>query len=58
MVVLELKDRQATVTLSVDEAQLICVMSQYWIEELPSDSPLAIHLSQQLRDLACKFDIH
>ncbi len=55
---LELKDKTATVTLSEGETKLLCVMAQYWIEELPSDAPLGLALSEQLRELACRYDIH
>ena len=58
MSTLELKDGIATVTLSEIEAKLLCIMAQYWVEGLPGDSPLAIHLSQQLQELASKLDIH
>ena len=42
---LGLKDKIATVSLSEGETKLLCVMAQYWIEELPSDSSLALELS-------------
>ena len=42
------------VTLSEAEVMLLTVMAQYWIEELPSDAPLALELSDQLRELACR----
>ena len=58
MKTLDLKDKIATVTLSEGETKLRCVMAQYWIEELPGDAPLAVELSAQLRELACRFDIH
>ncbi len=45
METLDLKDKVATVTLSEGETKLLCVMAQYWIEELPSDAPLALQLS-------------
>ncbi len=55
---IELKDRIATVTLSEPEAKLLAVMAQYWIEELPSDDAGTQQLSDQLRMLACRFDVH
>ena len=55
---LGLKNKIATVALSEGETKLLCVMAQYWIEGLPSDSPLALQLSEQLRTVACTFDIH
>ena len=55
---LDLKDKIATMTLSEGETKLLCVMAQYWIEELPDYSPLARKLSEQLRELACRYDIH
>ena len=55
---LELKETIATVTLSEGETKLLCVMAQHWIEELPSDVPLALRLSEQLRTVACTFEIH
>ena len=55
---LGLKDKTATVALREGELKLLCVMAQYWIEELPSDAPLALELSEQLRELARRYDIH
>jgi len=55
---LGLKDKIATVALSEGETEFLCVMAQYWIEKLPSDAPLALKLSESLRVLACKFDMH
>ncbi len=54
---LDLKDKIATVALSEEETKLLCVMAQYWIEKLPNDTPLALQLSEQLRTVACTFDI-
>ncbi len=45
---LGLKDKTATVTLSEGETKLLCIMAQYWVEELPSDAPLALELSENL----------
>ena len=55
---IELKDRIATVTLSEAEVKLLSIMAQYWIEELPSDDPGTQQFSDQLRQLACRVDIH
>ncbi len=55
---LDVKDKIATVTITESETKLLDVMAQYWIEELPSDAPLALQLSEQLRTVACTFDIH
>ena len=55
---LDLKDKISTVALSEGKTKLPCVMAQFWIEELPSDFPLALGLIEQLRELACRFDIH
>ena len=52
------KDKIATVTLTEAEAKLLNIMTQYWIEELPDNDPGTQQLSDQLRELACKFDIH
>jgi hypothetical protein len=54
MNILDLKDKIATVTLTEAETKPLFVMSQYWIETLPDDDPG----TQQLRELACRFDIH
>ena len=55
---LELRDSNATVSLTESEVKLLCVMTQYWIEELPDDDDGTRLLSHQLRELACTFDIH
>ena len=52
-----LEDNNATVSLAESEAKLLCVMSQYWIEELPDDDDGTRLLSELLRELACTFDI-
>ena len=53
-----LKDNNATVCLTAPEVKLLCVMSQYWLEMLPDDDPGTKQFSDQLRELACRFDIH
>ncbi len=55
---IELRDEIATVTLIEAEVKLLCIMAQYWIQELPSESALAKLLSEQLRELASKFELH
>ncbi len=52
-----LNDNDATVSLTESEVKLLCVMSQYWIEELPDDDDGTCLLSELLRELACTFDI-
>ena len=54
----DLKDSIATVSLTESEVKLLCVMAQYWIEELPSEDPGTRKLSDQLRELACTFETH
>ena len=51
------KDNNATVSLTESEVKLLCVMSQYWIEELPDDDDGTCLLSEQLRELSCTFDM-
>ena len=53
-----LKDSIAIVRLTESEVKLLCVMNQHWIEELPDDDDGTCLLSEQLRELACTFDIH
>jgi hypothetical protein len=55
---IDLKDKIATVTMTEAEARLMNVMCQYWIENLPDDDPGTKQFSDQLRELACRFDIH
>ena len=50
--------KDCIVSLSEPEVMLLTVMAQYWIEELPSDAPLALELSEKLRELACRLDVH
>ena len=51
------KDSIAIVRLTESEVKLLCVMSQYWIEELPDDDDGTRLLSELLRELSCTFDI-
>ncbi len=53
-----LEDTVATVRLNESEVMLLCVMAQFWVEELRSDAPLALELSEKLRELACRLDVH
>jgi hypothetical protein len=55
---IELKNKIATVALTEAEVKMMSIMIQYWIDELPSDEPGTQQFSEQLRELACRFDIH
>jgi hypothetical protein len=55
---IELKNKIATVALTEAEVKMMSIMAQYWIDELPSDEPGTKQFSDQLRELACRFDIH
>jgi hypothetical protein len=58
MDIIELKNRTATVVLTEAEVKMMNILTQYWIEELPSNDPGTQQLSDQLRELACRSDIH
>ena len=47
-----------TIRLTEGEIKLLAFMAQHWVNELPSDLPLALELSEKLRLMACAFDTH
>jgi hypothetical protein len=45
----QLSDSYHKLVIRHPQVMLLTVMAQYWIEELPSDAPLALELSERLR---------
>jgi hypothetical protein len=54
---LDLRCQPAAVTLTKPEAILLCAMAQHWVKELPRESPQVLELSEQLGEVAYRFDV-